>query len=57
MTSERRSGYRYFVAIPTRWKDVDVYGHVNNVEYYSFFDSALSGIWSRKAGSIRGPAR
>ena len=50
MTSERRSGYRYFVSIPTRWKDVDVYGHVNNVEYYSFFDSALSGYLVTEGG-------
>ena len=53
MTSERRNEYRYFVAIPTRWKDVDVYGHVNNVEYYSFFDTVLSGYRSRKAVSSR----
>ena len=47
---ERRSDYRHFAAISTRWKDVDVYGHVNNVEYYSFFDTVLSGYLVREGG-------
>jgi acyl-CoA thioester hydrolase len=34
--------YRYFVPITTRWMDNDVYGHVNNVTYYSYFDSAAN---------------
>ncbi|MFB9172414.1 acyl-CoA thioesterase [Roseibium salinum] len=29
--------------IPTRWMDVDIYGHVNNVQYLSFFDTAVNG--------------
>lgn len=39
--SERaqRSHYRYFAPITTRWADNDIYGHVNNVVYYSYFDS------------------
>ena len=37
-----RSEYRHFVFIPTRWRDNDVYGHVNNIEYYGFFDSAIN---------------
>jgi len=37
-----RSAYRHFVAIPTRWMDNDAYGHVNNVAYYSFFDTAVN---------------
>ena len=32
----------YTLVIPTRWKDNDVYGHVNNVVYYSFFDTAVN---------------
>lgn len=40
---EPRSAYRRFIAITTRWMDNDVYGHVNNVHYYSFFDTAVSG--------------
>ena len=38
----RRSDYRRFQAISTRWMDNDVYGHVNNVVYYSFFDTAVN---------------
>ena len=38
----RRAAYRHFVVIPTRWMDNDVYGHVNNVAYYSYFDTAVN---------------
>jgi acyl-CoA thioester hydrolase len=38
-------------AIPTRWKDNDVYGHVNNVEYYSFFDTVINA-WLIEAGGL-----
>lgn len=38
----RRDDFRHFLAIPTRWKDNDVYGHVNNVEYYSYFDTVIN---------------
>ncbi|PTQ71142.1 thioesterase family protein [Pseudomonas sp. GV071] len=37
-----RSDYANFQPITTRWHDNDVYGHVNNVTYYSFFDSAVN---------------
>src|SRR5437879_3474247 len=37
-----RAHYRHFLAIPTRWMDNDVYGHVNNVTYYSYFDTAVN---------------
>ena len=36
-----RSGYGRFTSITPRWKDNDVFGHVNNAEYYSFFDTAV----------------
>lgn len=39
---ETRADYRHFLAIPTRWMDNDVYGHVNNVEYYSYFDTVVN---------------
>ena len=39
---EQRSTYRHFQPIPTRWMDNDVYGHVNNVTYYSYFDTAVN---------------
>lgn len=37
-----RSAYRHFTPMPTRWGDNDSYAHVNNVVYYSFFDSAVN---------------
>lgn len=39
---ETRAAYRHFLAIPTRWMDNDVYGHVNNVVYYTWFDTAVN---------------
>ncbi|MDO9610330.1 MAG: thioesterase family protein, partial [Serpentinimonas sp.] len=38
-----RTEFRHFVPIQTRWMDNDVYGHVNNVVYYSWFDTAVNG--------------
>lgn len=37
-----RGSYRAFRSISTRWADNDVYGHVNNVVYYSWFDTAVN---------------
>ncbi|WP_038363836.1 thioesterase family protein [Bosea sp. UNC402CLCol] len=37
-----RGDFRIFRAIPTRWHDNDVYGHVNNVVYYGWFDTAVN---------------
>jgi acyl-CoA thioester hydrolase len=37
-----RAGYPHVLAIPTRWMDNDVYGHVNNVQYYSYFDTVIN---------------
>ncbi len=37
-----RAHYLHFQAITTRWMDNDVYGHVNNVVHYSFFDTAVN---------------
>ena len=39
---EERGAYRHFRAIQTRWMDNDMYGHVNNVVYYSFFDTVVN---------------
>jgi len=39
---EPRSAYKAFRAISTRWMDNDAYGHVNNVVYYSWFDTAVN---------------
>jgi acyl-CoA thioester hydrolase len=38
----QRADYKHFRIIPTRWMDNDVYGHVNNVVYYSYFDTLLN---------------
>jgi acyl-CoA thioester hydrolase len=37
-----RASYQVFVSLDTRWMDNDAYGHVNNVVYYSFFDTAVN---------------
>lgn len=37
-----RAEYPHFLAIPTRWMDNDIYGHVNNALYYAFFDTAIN---------------
>lgn len=37
-----RAQYRVFLPITTRWMDNDVFGHLNNVVYYSFFDTAVT---------------
>ena len=42
--AEYRHAYRAFRDIGTRWSDNDLYGHVNNVVYYSWFDTAVNGL-------------
>ena len=37
-----RASFAWWLEMPTRWMDNDVYGHVNNVQYYSFFDTAVN---------------
>ena len=37
-----RADYPHFLPLATRWMDNDVYGHVNNVQYYSYFDTAVN---------------
>ena len=39
---EVRARYAHFARIPTRWMDNDVYGHVNNVVYYAYFDTVIN---------------
>jgi len=39
---DKREDYRHFMTITTRWMDNDVYGHINNVQYYSYFDTAVN---------------
>ncbi|MES2946666.1 MAG: thioesterase family protein [Pseudomonadota bacterium] len=42
--AEPRNAYKAFRNIQTRWSDNDVFGHVNNVVYYSWFDTAVNGL-------------
>ena len=42
-SAETRTLYGHFTRLDTRWHDNDVYGHVNNVVYYAFFDTAVNG--------------
>lgn len=57
---EPRSAYAHFARISTRWADNDIYGHVNNVVYYSWFDTAVnrylieSGALDIHAGAVIG---
>ncbi len=37
-----RNAFTYFLSMQTRWADCDMYGHVNNVTYYSYFDTATN---------------
>ena len=46
-----RQDFRVLRSIPTRWMDNDHYGHVNNVAYYSFFDTAVNGFLIEAAGT------
>ena len=45
-----RADFPYVQDIPTRWMDNDVYGHVNNVVYYSYFDTVINTYLIRHAG-------
>ncbi len=46
----RRDDFRYLDPIATRWMDNDVYRHVNNVVYYSYFDTCANNYLIREAG-------
>ena len=46
----QRADYLHFQPIITRWHDNDVYGHVNNVTYYSFFDTAVNTYLIEQGG-------
>ncbi|HBS31006.1 MAG TPA: thioesterase, partial [Parvularcula sp.] len=37
-----RSAYKHFLPLQTRWADNDVYGHINNVAYYGYFDTIVN---------------
>jgi acyl-CoA thioester hydrolase len=45
-----RGDYPHLAVLSTRWNDDDVYGHVNNVEYYAFFDTVINAWLIREGG-------
>lgn len=45
-----RDAYSYLSSISTRWHDNDVYGHVNNVVYYAYFDTVVNEYLIHQAG-------
>ncbi|MFT6248782.1 MAG: acyl-CoA thioester hydrolase [Francisellaceae bacterium] len=45
-----REDFDIFYDVTTRWKDNDIYGHVNNVTYYSYFDTVVNKFLIEKAG-------
>jgi len=45
-----RDDFPHFLTIPTRWMDNDIYGHVNNVVYYSYFDTVINEYLIREGG-------
>ncbi len=49
-TAPQRGDYRWFTPITTRWSDNDIYGHVNNVVYYSYFDSVANRYLIEEGG-------
>jgi acyl-CoA thioester hydrolase len=59
-TPTQRSDYAHHSQITTRWMDNDIYGHVNNVTYYSYFDTAVNrylieaGVLDIHAGAVIG---
>ena len=46
----QRDAFRAFRTISTRWMDNDQYGHINNVTYYSWFDTAVNGYLLETTG-------
>ncbi len=48
--ARRRADYPHILSIATRWMDNDIYGHVNNVTYYSYFDTVVNEHLIRAGG-------
>lgn len=49
-TDVNRDSYHYFVDLTTRWMDNDIYGHINNVAYYSYFDTVANTFLIEEGG-------
>lgn len=50
LKARTRDRYPHLLSIPTRWMDNDMYGHVNNVVYYSYFDTVVNEYLIREGG-------
>ena len=48
--AEPRERFRYFLSIPTRWMDTDPYGHVNQAQYLSYFDTLINTYLIEECG-------
>ncbi len=48
--NEHRDDYPHFLTIPTRWRDVDMYQHVNNVVFYAYFDTVIGDYLMKHGG-------
>ncbi|MEQ9028299.1 MAG: thioesterase family protein [Aggregatilineales bacterium] len=48
--TERRANYPHFLTIPTRWRDMDTYQHVNNVVFYAYFDTVINEYLIKQGG-------
>jgi acyl-CoA thioester hydrolase len=48
--NETRAGFAHFEKLPTRWGDNDLYGHVNNAVYYSYFDTVINRYLIERCG-------
>jgi acyl-CoA thioester hydrolase len=45
-----RAAYGFYASMATRWQDMDIYGHVNNVVFYSYFDTAIAALLMEEGG-------
>lgn len=50
MPTETPENYPYHLTIPTRWRDVDMYAHVNNVVFYAYFDTIIGHYLMTEGG-------
>ncbi len=46
----QRASYRWYLPITTRWMDNDIYGHINNVVYYAYFDTIANAYLIGECG-------
>jgi acyl-CoA thioester hydrolase len=52
MNGQLKSDFVFYFPITTRWMDNDMFGHVNNVHYYSYFDTVINQFLIEEAGFV-----